>query len=637
MTGTRFQREDPIIMEMTKRCPGAEEQESGVPPREFMGSFFVAMLSLQGVNHGFRLASSGNPHWIMPHLVSLAHDGVILTCLYFLSVWGAAALAGRIGGSAIRRLLIGLWVPPMTVLMMHPRFIPNFLHFPVNLLALDAGSAATFVRHFLTWREIVIPPLFIIMFGIFLLPVVRPRIPGLPLPILALFVAVSAVTLARPSPNPFVFAVQESLVHLVRGERRVVPTLQRWSPDEGIEVAPAPEAFSRVCSAVASADRISHILVIVMETVEQSRFQKHLLDNPATFIGGRRSRFRTFTRYHTPNLDSYTSLVAMLTGVAVPFQAYHDPQRFAGVDRAPNLPEILRSRGWKSAFVCTARHQPFVPVRQSWDRIIEGNDLPENPSFIGIDSPPIEAGVEDRAARPAILEFMRSTPKSLVLQECLFGHTQAWMDLTRLSQLDYVDRYLQELDQSVESLGLRDSTLLVVVADHGSREDAGNPENYRIPLLMAGPGISPGLDDRFLSHTDFCGLLGEAVSRRVRVQPTQELLTVGHSGSWVYGRIRADASCQFIDNSRGELLESNGNLDPAVLHRTFQQRLSGFIRRFPDPRSEGLCIPEETADRCLRPEGGAPSEGAFHLPSCGNVQVFQGSPPPPDAIAFPRR
>ena len=70
----------------------------------------------------------------------------------------------------------------------------------------------------------------------------------------------------------------------------------------------------------------------------------------------------------------------------------------------------------------------------------------------------VEAGVEDRAALPAIIEFMKSHSQTLVMQEMIFGHSPKWTAKTGKSQLEYYDDYLLEVLRGLEQQNLADRT-----------------------------------------------------------------------------------------------------------------------------------------------------------------------------------
>lgn len=552
---------------------------------------------------------SGNPFWIMPRLVSWLHDCVIILAIYLI----AAAITGKIenkpGTPYFLAIPAALWLAAMSVLILYPRHVPDFLSFPVNIFSVDSGAAGEFFRQYVTYHDIA----FVAAALAALAFMARSKLPEYSFRIKPFFKNAMKIvlllflvaTLAAPSPNPIVFGAEDIIVSgIFYGGRVVAPLSRPAKPDapggggagstaaraaasnnnagEGNAAAAIPAAFSKeafdsLADTVAKGpNKISNIIVIVMETVESDRFERELLNKPGTFTGSKRSEFRYFSNYYTPNLDSYTSLIAMLTSVAVPFQAYSDPGSFSGVQRAPNLVTALERAGMNCFYISTAENQPFIPVRNAWNKIFTRKTIRHDPGMAHIDSPPIESALEDRAALREIDIIMMKISRSFILHECVFGHTREWLDLTGKSQLEYYDLYMRELFGRLSANGLLEKTLVALVADHGSRGDASKLENYHVPLVLWGPGVRPGTDARFLSHLDFPGLLCEALCDKPWPAFAGPLLTVGHSGRWTYGEIRADKKYQFIDNYRGRVIGAEGGLDPLDLRRRFQ----GYIDRF---------------------------------------------------------
>jgi hypothetical protein len=202
--------------------------------------------------------------------------------------------------------------------------------------------------------------------------------------------------------------------------------------------------------------RYDHIVIMVLEGVTSARFEQEFLARPEGYYAHVRDRSVYFDEYHTTNLDSYTSLIAMLTSVQVPYRAYADPSSYEAVNEVPNLVAALNERGFQALYVCTAEHQPFVPVREDWSRMLHMRDLTRQTDWVTMGGSKVEAGVEDRAALPAIIEFMTSRSQTLVLQEMIFGHSPKWTAKTGKSQLEYYDDYLLELRRGLEQQNLAD-------------------------------------------------------------------------------------------------------------------------------------------------------------------------------------
>ncbi len=90
------------------------------------------------------------------------------------------------------------------------------------------------------------------------------------------------------------------------------------------------------------------------------------------------------------------------------------------------------------------------------------------------------------------------------------GHTSGWGTVEYAESVTEADRILGELLTALDGTGLRDTTTVIVTSDHGGptdgflHSDATDPSNFTVPLIIEGPGVTPGsdlysqnVDDRF--------------------------------------------------------------------------------------------------------------------------------------------
>lgn len=74
-----------------------------------------------------------------------------------------------------------------------------------------------------------------------------------------------------------------------------------------------------------------------------------------------------------------------------------------------------------------------------------------------------------------------------------------------LNSMYYVDWAIAEMMASAKKAGYYENTIFIITGDHvsglGSNKEH-TPNLYHIPLLIVGPGITPGVDDRIGSHVD---------------------------------------------------------------------------------------------------------------------------------------
>ena len=528
--------------------------------------------------HAWFSFSAGDPHVWMPHVFAWILDVFVLIVV--------AAILGGIGwvlrrygfpsrpwsyGSNALLFLTGL------LLAGYPGLLTEFLAFPMNIFRADAATTLFFIQEYLGWRglwPLLVPCVVVIAASRVTWPSPSPR---KLLAVVAPVLLLSAAMLARPAPQPLVYSMQDVVKGWLSGAKRTVPSLIR--PTAGSSVS-EDVTVAAVRLDDVKALRYQHILIMVLEGVTSDRFEKEFLLRSRGYDAHVKDRSVYFDEYHTTNLDSYTSLIAMLTSVQVPYRAYANPSGYEAVNEGPNLVAALSQRGFHSLYICTAEYQPFVPVRKNWSRISHMRDLNQQPDLVTIGGSKVEAGVEDRAALPAIIEFVKTHPRTLVMQEMIFGHSPRWTAETGKSQLEYYDDYLLDLLRGLERQNLADSVLLVVLSDHGDRADSFNVANYHVPLLISGSGITPSRVSALYSHNDLQSLIAHFIADQQLPKARESLLTVGSTERWVYGQITSSGSHMFIDNDLGVVSSSHGKLNAGLLYESFQSLLNAFAARY---------------------------------------------------------
>jgi len=464
------------------------------------------------------------------------------------------------------------------ILASYPGLLTEFLAFPMNIFRADCATGWYFVIEYLGWTRLW--PLLLSGVAVVLasrIPWREPSPKGMFLMALPV-VLFSMVVLTGPAPHPLIYSVQDSSKAWLTGGKRVVPSLSR--PTRSFSLADKASDVASTQLRNAKRLRYDHVLIFVMEGVTTDRFEREFLSRPQGYYAKVRDRSAWFSGYHTTNLDSYTSLIAMLTSVQVPYRCYANPHSYDAVNDSPNLVAALRQQECHTLYVSTAQYHPFIPVRRDWDRIMLMSDFPQREGLVTVAGSKVEEGVEDRAAIPAIVEFVKTHPRTLVMQEMLVGHSPQWMARMRKSQLEYYDEILLELLRDLEENQLIDRTLLVLVSDHGDRANSANARNYNVPLLVAGQGISPMRTSSLLSHMDLQQVICHFLADQPLPQGSESLLTVGSTERWVYGKVTARGNHLFIDNDTGAILSSHGRLNALSLYEQFQGLLNAFVLRY---------------------------------------------------------
>ncbi len=85
------------------------------------------------------------------------------------------------------------------------------------------------------------------------------------------------------------------------------------------------------------------------------------------------------------------------------------------------------------------------------------------------------------------------------------GHEYGWLSPEQLSVLYRADEALLSILQALEAAGWRQTTLIIVTADHGGHNTTHGsnlPEDMTIPWIAAGPGIRPGALTTAVNITD---------------------------------------------------------------------------------------------------------------------------------------
>ena len=264
----------------------------------------------------------------LSHLVAFGYDA-------FLVMW-SAILIKRLG-----RGLFALF-PLAWLLAAYPLLLTEFIAFPVNPLSADTQTVELFLKDvfhrsglvalglstaagLLAWRMD------------FPLPRRGRRVGVVVLSTLCGLGIVAALILPVTVPQPLVFGVVDSVKEAVWGGRRLVPPPR---PPREVSLAPSNSPMLE-----GEEFRYDHVVVIVMETVSTEDFERRFLAIKDGFFSQVRDRAFLFRNYYTTNLDSYTSLLAMLTSQQVPYRAYHTPEQFQGINQAPNLVRTLKKEG----------------------------------------------------------------------------------------------------------------------------------------------------------------------------------------------------------------------------------------------------------------------------------------------------
>jgi arylsulfatase A-like enzyme len=77
------------------------------------------------------------------------------------------------------------------------------------------------------------------------------------------------------------------------------------------------------------------------------------------------------------------------------------------------------------------------------------------------------------------------------------GHAKGWGSPEQLEQIERTDVHLAEIFAALDRAGLRESTVVILSADHGGAgrtHGADDPRSRHIPWIAVGPGVRAGFD-----------------------------------------------------------------------------------------------------------------------------------------------
>jgi hypothetical protein len=509
--------------------------------------------------HGWQAIVSGDPRLWLPHGVALLHDGAVLTF--------AAGL-----GLVARRFGWVLLAATGALLSIYPQMLREYLATPTNLFVADAESTRTLLTEYLglgrLWPMLVV----LLIFSVMWKRSHRFRVDIRVKIGIALVLAAAVLTFPR-SPQPVISSLWLQGIELFCGGGRVVPSLRP---------APAGSHFSEgdpPPAAIGNA-RFRHVFLIVLEGVPAVDFEREFMQRRDGFYDSVKAQATYFSNYYSTNLDSYTSLIAMLTGQQVPYRAYASPASYERVNAANNLPRTMRANGYHSLFLSTYGHQPFVPTKADWDEVLDRNDLRLDEHWLSLGSNRMEQATEDKAALATIVDTAVKHQRSFTLHEMVYGHSPEWQARTGKIPSVYYDEYLTELRDQLAVQGLIEESLIIVVSDHGDRARVADVDNYRVPLLVIGKSIKGATDSVLRSHLDLPAMTEHWLLNLPLPSERVQVDLVGSTERWVYGRLMADGQHLFVDDVRGRVLATSGKLDALVLRNEFQAKLDSFGRRF---------------------------------------------------------
>ena len=231
------------------------------------------------------------------------------------------------------------------------------------------------------------------------------------------------------------------------------------------------------------------------------------------------ARGRLYTKFYANGQHSIQGGAAVLAGMptlpGMPFLGEGLEQ-----NRLRFLGELAQAQGYETFFLQSSDHGSLrfdaIAARAGFATYLGNEDIPELHEH---KKPASAWGTWDHntfqeasrlfgAAHKPFLGyiFTSSTHIPWLIPDDRWKKYGGGRDLDRaLNSIYYADWALGEFIAAAKTAGYYDHTIFVLLADHASEfvEDAENAPNlFHIPLLIAGPGIKPGIDARVGSQFD---------------------------------------------------------------------------------------------------------------------------------------
>jgi phosphoglycerol transferase MdoB-like AlkP superfamily enzyme len=228
---------------------------------------------------------------------------------------------------------------------------------------------------------------------------------------------------------------------------------------------------------------------------------------------------RLYTKFYANGQRSIQGAEAILAGMpalpGMPFLGEGMEQ-----NRQSFLGELAQSQGYETFFLQSSDRGSFrfdsIAARAGFANYKGAEDIPE---LHGLPKPPSTWGTWDHdtfqeahklfaAARKPFLGFIftSTTHVPWIIPDTRWRKYTGNSDHDKFfNSLYYADWALGEFIAAAKKAGYYDNTIFVLTADHANEfveHTEDTPNLYHIPLLIVGPGVKPGIDERVGSQFD---------------------------------------------------------------------------------------------------------------------------------------
>ena len=287
----------------------------------------------------------------------------------------------------------------------------------------------------------------------------------------------------------------------------------------------APRASAQTPVNPRPVEQVRRVLIISIDGLRPDLLLRARTPNiRALFEGG------TYTFWARTTAASITlpSHVSMLTGVVPEVHAImwnaDLPLDKPVYPNAPTLFELAKKSGYSTA-LCAGKSKFTIMAKPG---TIDWGYYPstltsENPEVIS------QALAILREHRPDVMVVHLPSVDNA-------GHAKGWGTPEMMAAIEQSDECVGQLVRALDELRLRDSTMILLTADHGGAGRTHGPEDPRsrtIPWIVNGPGIRKGFDltrqgdldvETYDTFTTTCQMLGIRIERRVRGRFVSQIL-----------------------------------------------------------------------------------------------------------------
>ncbi len=503
------------------------------------------------------------------YIMSFFHDSLLIIINYWVFI----------GLSKFKRLkvfpniiLFSIHLFLLLFFILYTPLILDILSFPTNIFRANSSMAGFMLEYFVGIKTIsttVVAFIFIYLTNRYFIFDAKKRIYSLSL----IVVFILGIISLGKSVNPILYSIGDEVRFILNPHKTTANLEKLTNPvvsNDSIDFSFLNKRFIDVPIMEITYNKV---IVLVMETMNNDMYTKAQEDFPLDFI----HQSHLFTNYYTPNLDSYTALIAMLNSIYVPYQSYTNTDKYTFLNEQNNLVKFFNTNGYFTSFLIPAasHHIRFTPNPDDWDKIVFHNDF-DLDDYTCVTSSKIEMACEDLVVFDDTIDILKNNKKAFVFHEMVYGHTSEWFSKTGITTEEYYNAYFNKMVAELKSENLWEKSLLIIIADHGPRLNPQNVEDYNIPLLFCADDLESLENSTLYSQIDFKDILLNYITDSPKPKERDIIYTIGNSGELVYGMITRNGNYAFIDNS---YLDATTNISNAELER-FNHDYQGYINYF---------------------------------------------------------